>query len=588
MTGELEHTLVEHAATGKWLNLAGDEATTEAAMHSWGAERTVPAEAIRRILCGQTSSASSNASYAGELKLRGARITGRLVLDHVHSRMGLELDGCLLAEGISAESAEISSLALANCVVEHREEAPLWCPLMKAAYLSLDKTHLRGNCEGAAVVVMGCELGHLDCPGTTITNGRGPALDMNQMRVDHSVFLNDQFKATGCGEAFGLVNLSGMSLGGRIDFTGATLESTRGTALHAYGLSSGLGVHFGPGFRASAQGEGNAVFLSGAKIELLVFQEAEVISTHAPALNANGMIVHGPVVFEGSNFHSTAAQLATVWLAGAHIGEELRCYETTIGNRSGTAFSAIYARVKMNVVLGDSLEMTGGSDSVTLDLGGVQIDGSLIISERATIDHRTSEKHRLNADGLTYSGLEQIKRTDWLRYLREATADYAAQPYQQLAVLCRRLGHDKEARQVLIAQEDERLRKDRVGGAERAWGWVTRTVIGYGYEPWRAVLYLLGVAAVSVVFALVLGAREGLARTGATGSEPTACSAVESASVGLQLSLPLIKTSLPGHCAVTSIAAGQALTLSGWALQALSWAFATLFVAGFTGAVRKT
>jgi hypothetical protein len=28
--------------------------------------------------------------------------------------------------------------------------------------------------------------------------------------------------------------------------------------------------------------------------------------------------------------------------------------------------------------------------------------------------------------------------------------------------------------------------------------------------------------------------------------------------------------------------------VSGWALQLLAWAFATLFIAGFTGAVRKT
>jgi hypothetical protein len=29
-------------------------------------------------------------------------------------------------------------------------------------------------------------------------------------------------------------------------------------------------------------------------------------------------------------------------------------------------------------------------------------------------------------------------------------------------------------------------------------------------------------------------------------------------------------------------------TVAGWGLQLLAWAFATLFVAGFTGAVRKT
>jgi hypothetical protein len=42
------------------------------------------------------------------------------------------------------------------------------------------------------------------------------------------------------------------------------------------------------------------------------------------------------------------------------------------------------------------------------------------------------------------------------------------------------------------------------------------------------------------------------------------------------------------NCDITSTAAGQMLAVGGWILQLLAWAFATLFVAGFTSAVRKT
>ncbi|HWM03633.1 MAG TPA: hypothetical protein VNP92_14965 [Actinophytocola sp.] len=41
-------------------------------------------------------------------------------------------------------------------------------------------------------------------------------------------------------------------------------------------------------------------------------------------------------------------------------------------------------------------------------------------------------------------------------------------------------------------------------------------------------------------------------------------------------------------CAPTATPAGQTLTIAGWVLQPAGWALATLFVAGFTGAVRKT
>jgi hypothetical protein len=50
----------------------------------------------------------------------------------------------------------------------------------------------------------------------------------------------------------------------------------------------------------------------------------------------------------------------------------------------------------------------------------------------------------------------------------------------------------------------------------------------------------------------------------------------------------LVKTGTRDHCDTTTSTTGQALTLIGWGLQLLAWAFATLFVAGFTGIVRKT
>jgi hypothetical protein len=39
---------------------------------------------------------------------------------------------------------------------------------------------------------------------------------------------------------------------------------------------------------------------------------------------------------------------------------------------------------------------------------------------------------------------------------------------------------------------------------------------------------------------------------------------------------------------ITTTGLGQFVVITTWFLQALAWAFATLFVAGFTGLVRKT
>jgi hypothetical protein len=47
-------------------------------------------------------------------------------------------------------------------------------------------------------------------------------------------------------------------------------------------------------------------------------------------------------------------------------------------------------------------------------------------------------------------------------------------------------------------------------------------------------------------------------------------------------------TGASNTCKPTNTRAGDLLTIAGWTLQALARAFATLFIAGYTSAVRKT
>lgn len=54
------------------------------------------------------------------------------------------------------------------------------------------------------------------------------------------------------------------------------------------------------------------------------------------------------------------------------------------------------------------------------------------------------------------------------------------------------------------------------------------------------------------------------------------------------LGTPLITTGSRAHCDTTETPIGQTLTITGWTLRVLAWTFATLFIAGFTDAVRKT
>lgn len=73
------------------------------------------------------------------------------------------------------------------------------------------------------------------------------------------------------------------------------------------------------------------------------------------------------------------------------------------------------------------------------------------------------------------------------RYRRFA-GGLPGQPYQQLAWYYRRLGHDGQARLVLLAWQ--RARRARAGLPVRTWGLLQDWLAGYGYAPGRAVLWL--------------------------------------------------------------------------------------------------
>jgi hypothetical protein len=118
----VEQSLVDHVIRGEWLDLAADdEAIDEAAMRSWGDSRTCPASVIRDILRGELA---SHPDPHG-LRLRGARISGRLDLENLTTDVNLELKDCFIDEGLTARGAHLASVALIGCQIEHPAEPPL-------------------------------------------------------------------------------------------------------------------------------------------------------------------------------------------------------------------------------------------------------------------------------------------------------------------------------------------------------------------------------------------------------------------------------------------------------------------------------
>lgn len=524
---DLAQRLIDHVTRGELLDLAAGESVDEAAMRSWGEDRTIEATVVRDILRGRLA---PDPDPHG-LQLRGARITGRLDAENLTTDVALSLFDCLLTEGMVARNAHLPYLVLDRCRLEHPDASPLAASSLTASRLSLEEATVVAATESAAVSLINARIsGVVDCSGARLFNPDGRALDADGLQCGGGLYLRDGFEAVGDGE-LGLVRLVGADIE-LLDCTGAKLRNGSGPALMADGMRAAQGVRLRAGFEAVGTSDAGAVRLLQACIG------------------------------------------------------ELACTGGKIRNYTGPALAFHDLRVDGNALLRRGFEALGSGEFPTIQLPGVRISGTLDL-DPARLEH-PDPSHRLDVDGLEYGDLAESWQ-GWLDLLRDATPYYAPQPYQQLAAAQRAAGHDRDARAVLIAQRHDQLRRAATSRGERAWGRLTWITLGYGYQPWRALLGLLAIV-LAAVFLAVLGpgAHGGLSRTVPKDATAVSCSTVDRIGVGLDFGLPLIKTGARSDCTTTDTAAGQALTATGWTLQACAWAFATLFVAGFTSAVRKT
>jgi hypothetical protein len=106
----------------------------------------------------------------------------------------------------------------------------------------------------------------------------------------------------------------------------------------------------------------------------------------------------------------------------------------------------------------------------------------------------------LDLSGLTYEALEPaLPARDRLRWLARHSEGYEPEPYEQLASHYVAMGQPTQARKVLCARERQQRKGKSPPG--KIWGLLQDYIVGYGYQPWRAVLWLaLLLAAGSIVF----------------------------------------------------------------------------------------
>ncbi|MCX5215185.1 oxidoreductase [Kitasatospora sp. NBC_00240] len=160
----------------------------------------------------------------------------------------------------------------------------------------------------------------------------------------------------------------------------------------------------------------------------------------------------------------------------------------------------------------DDARLTGGPvslDATRLRVGDLQLttaavpEGAVDLQEAQAAlvhDNEHSWPADIRLDGFVYASLPLppdgpsadgvAARLEWL----DALPGYAPQPYEQLASWYRKIGHDDDARRVLLAKQ--RRRRRTLPPAGRVWGVLLDVTVGYGYRPWQAGLWLIGLLAI--------------------------------------------------------------------------------------------
>ena len=181
-SGELkpvEQLLVEHVCRGDWLDLIPeiprDKVIDEATMRSWGDSQTCSATVIRDILRGRLAASPDPHG----LRLRGAKITGRLDLENLSTEVSFELGDCLLEEGLLARDAHLTFVSLTGCRLEHPSEPALDAGRLTCSVLDLSGTTIIGHADGAVSLRSAHIGGDLGCDGASLRSPAGPALSAN-------------------------------------------------------------------------------------------------------------------------------------------------------------------------------------------------------------------------------------------------------------------------------------------------------------------------------------------------------------------------------------------------------------------------
>ena len=342
------------------------------------------------------------------------------------------------------------------------------------------------------VDLTGVEIdGNLECDGGQfVGNDKVPALDANDAEIKGSVRLRDPFKAEG------EVNLLGAKIDGSLVCDGGQfVGNDKVLALYANGAE----VKGSVDLRNPFKGEGG-VNLVAAKIgQNLECDGGQFIGNNkVQALNVNSAEVKGSVFLRGG-FKAEGG----VNLLGAKIDGSLVCDGGQfIGNAKVPALNANGSKIEGSAYLRNGFKAEGtvvffnGYVGRSFQLTHVESPEKAILDLRLTkfgtlanLKDSWPTPGNLLVDGSVYDQIDDLASPNaevqlgWLK--RQPQDRFLSQPFEQLAIVLRKMGLEEDARAVMIAKNEEHARYIQ-WRPEWLWYGLFGQIIGYGYSPWRA------------------------------------------------------------------------------------------------------
>ncbi|WP_141579259.1 hypothetical protein [Actinomadura sp. WMMA1423] len=460
----VERRLWEAFPKGEHVDLSsGDQVLDDVTRaDQWGHDRAVRAEVLVALLVGAVE---PEPGQVAAVRLSGARITGSLNLGHAEVRVPLALTACDFDEAPHLYWASMISVHLMRC----RLPGLIASGTRVDGHLWLEGSRINGGLwlDGANIT------GILNMSGVHLSNPGGDAMLADRLSVEANVYCDQGFTANG------EVRLPGARVGGQLIFRGARLYNPSGAALYASRLDVAANVFCDGGF--SAEGE---VRLRGGRVGgYLSFVGARLSAPKRTALNADDLTVETDV-YCSDGFTAVGA----VSFSGARVTGQLSLRDARLLHDEGTALGL--QRLQAEELLLRTAEPVKG----TADLSYARIN--------LLRDDAASWPERLQLDGLQYETLEPpLTARERLAWLRRDTDGYAPQPYERLAQTYRSLGLDADGRSVLLAKARDRRRTQ--GLPRKTVGWLQDALVGYGYRPFRAASWLVGLLAFgTIVFSI--------------------------------------------------------------------------------------